>query len=232
LVEHLRGAGLPTGGQAGYHLIRYAGLKGVLRYGPNENRLAGYLPANLPAGPLSPADEEAAYFRLARRYLQAYSPAGPEDLAVWAGIPLTRARKAFDGISKQLRLITFDGMEALVLQEGGSTPDHDGTGAPIVNLIPAFDPYLLGYKDREPALPARYARRIHPGGGVLRPALLLNGQAAGTWNLKRSAGRAQLSIIPFETLGAAVLEQIQVAATAIGHFYSVEIAVEVAAAES
>src|SRR5207248_674839 len=58
---------------------------------------------------------------------------------------------------------------------------------PPVRLVPSYDPYLLGYRSRALAVPDAYAKRIHPGGGLLHPALLAGGQAAGTWRLQRRA---------------------------------------------
>ena len=52
-------------------------------------------------------------------------------------------------------------------------------------LLPAFDPYLLGWKDRSFAVPAEHARRVHPGGGVLRAVATIDGLVVGTWRARR-----------------------------------------------
>jgi hypothetical protein len=49
-------------------------------------------------------------------------------------------------------------------------------------LSPAFDPYLLGWKDRAFAVPAAHAKRVHPGGGILRATATVDGLAVGTWS--------------------------------------------------
>jgi hypothetical protein len=54
-------------------------------------------------------------------------------------------------------------------------------------LLPAFDPYLLGWKDRSFAVPAEHARRVHPGGGIVRATAVDDGVAVGTWTLRSGA---------------------------------------------
>ena len=49
-------------------------------------------------------------------------------------------------------------------------------------LIPAFDELLLGWRDRSPTVPAEHAKRVHPGGGILRAVVLEDGVAVGTWS--------------------------------------------------
>jgi hypothetical protein len=77
-----------------------------------------------------------------------------------------------------------------------------------VRLLPAFDTYLLGYRDRELAVAAPYAGRVNAGGGIIHPVVLDRGRAVGTWKLRRSAGRPAgkpaISVEPFETLPASL----------------------------
>ena len=49
-------------------------------------------------------------------------------------------------------------------------------------LLGAFDPYLLGWKDREFAVPPEHARAVHPGGGIIRPVATVDGLVVGTWS--------------------------------------------------
>jgi hypothetical protein len=103
----------------------------------------------------SPSREDALR-ELGRRYAAAYGPAAPEDLAAWSGLPLRDARAAW--------------VESDAHGPGGG-----------VRLLPAFDTYLLGYKDRSHAVPSEHARKVWPGGGWIHPVVLVDGVAAGTW---------------------------------------------------
>ncbi len=51
-----------------------------------------------------------------------------------------------------------------------------------VHLLPGFDEYLLGYKDRAAVLAPEHAHRIVPGAnGIFRPMIVANGRIVGTW---------------------------------------------------
>jgi hypothetical protein len=69
---------------------------------------------------------------------------------------------------------------------------------PPPRLLPAFDPYLLGWKERTFAVPAGHARRVHPGGGIIRAVATVDGVAVGTW--RRRSGAVEIE--PFSALPA------------------------------
>ena len=113
-----------------------------------------FAPLDLPPAP----PREEALAELGRRYAAAYGPASADDLAAWSGLPVRDARAAW--------------LES----------DVDGPGG-AVRLLPAFDTYLLGYRDRSHAVPEEFTRRVWPGGGWIHPVVLVDGVAAGTWKV-------------------------------------------------
>lgn len=157
-------------GQAVYALIRHTGLLGRLCYGPGHDAdetwvaTSAWLGRALDLTPL-PTDE------LAARYLRAFGPATEYDFATWAGLPVPAARKAVRSVANEH--VTVDGETLAVLD--------DAPGWTGVRLLGEFDPYLLGYRDRRYALAAEYRHHIHPGGGMLRPAVVEGGRVIGSW---------------------------------------------------
>ena len=101
---------------------------------------------------------------------------------------------------------------------------------PVVRLLPAFDPYMLGYRRRDLGVNEQIARRVHPGGGVIRPTVLVDGRAAGTWSLRRAGGTALIAVSPFECLLAEIEEGIGTEAADVGRFLGVEATVKIEAA--
>jgi hypothetical protein len=87
-----------------------------------------------------------------------------------------------------------------------------------VRLLPAFDTYLLGYRRRDLAVGPALQRRLQRGGGWLHPAVVVNGRAVAAWSLRKTGGRGQIQIEPFETLTRAVHAGIEVEVADIGRF--------------
>jgi hypothetical protein len=204
IAAHLAAQGVPSAGQATIHLIGLAALRGLVCYGPFQGvqgREPTFvsLPAWLPAGTAGegPADPPA---ELARRYLAAYGPASPVDLSAWSGLSIAVCRAAWQRLAGDLVEVRLRGGSAWMLRAHAERPDLALPPRPLVNLVPGYDPYLLGYRSRELAVLPEHARRIHPGGGVLRPTLLVNGLAAGTWHLTGRGRRSHVQIEPFEEM--------------------------------
>ncbi len=160
LLAELAARGHPDlGSYAVNVLVPWASQQGVVA-GLADGRLRA-------ADPPPEMDRDEALATMARRYLAGYGPAGAEDLARWSGLPLTDARRA---------------VEAAGRVEPVADPAPDPPGAA---LLAGFDTTLLGYRSREWIVPPEHDRRILPGGGILRPVVLKDGEAVGTWRLPR-----------------------------------------------
>ena len=219
LAERIAAHGIRTEGQATPLLLNLAALRGVAVLGPVRDGGQVFAPARdwLGAAPppdLAGAERDRALAELARRYLAGHGPATAADLAGWVGLPLRDARAGLRSIAADLVEIG-GGLVELAVRE--RTPSR----LPA-RLLPAFDPYLLGWKDRAFAVPARYARRVHPGGGILRAVATVDGLAAGTWRIRRRGGRVEVAIEPFAALTPAAARALRAEAADVERFESVE----------
>ena len=215
LAERIAARGIRTEGQAMPHLLALAALRGVAVLGPlRDDGQALALTRDWlgtdPPRPLAGAARDTALAELARRYLAAHGPATAADLAAWAGLPLRDARAGLGAMSDEL-VEAGDGLVDLAAR--GPVP---GRLAP--RLLPSFDPYLLGWKDRSFAVPPQWARRVHPGGGIVRAVATADGLAVGTWRRRRERGRPAVSIEPFGDLPADVAERLEAEAADVIRF--------------
>jgi len=201
--------------------------RGIAVHGPmaaGEQRFAlarDWLGA-VPAVPLAGAARERALAELARRYLAAHGPATAADLATWAGLPLRDARAGLAAIASQV--VVAGGGEFVDLaarRDGGDPP----AAALEPRLLPAFDPYLLGWKDRRFAVPAAHAKRVYPGGGMLRAVATADGRAVGTWSARRRDGRLAVAVEPFGRIPAAVRAALAAEAADVARFEGLELAI-------
>ena len=72
--------------------------------------------------------------------------------------------------------------------------------SPVVRMLGAFDNYNLGYVDRGFAIAPAFEKQVNPGGGMVRPAIVVDGSFVATWSSKRSGARLAVTIEPFESL--------------------------------
>jgi DNA glycosylase AlkZ-like len=209
LAERIAARGIRTEGQATPHLLMLAALRGVAVLGPlRGDGHAFALTRDWLGAPPQRLDRDAALRELAGRYLIGHGPASAGDLAAWAGLPLRDARAGLGAIASQLA------------HRDDGLVDVAARAAPPAKiparLLPAFDPYLLGWRDRAFAVPAEHARRIHPGGGVVRAAATVDGLAVGTWTLRGGT----VGLEPFAPLDAEAADALRADAADVERFTS------------
>ena len=152
---------------------------------------------------------------LARRYLAAYGPATPADLCRWSGLSLAQAKAALKSIAKETIDIDIGSGNALMLEDQQLPADDQ---LATIRFLPRYDNYLLAYHNRDFLVDPAHARQIHPGGGLIRSCVIINGQAQATWRLEEKRKTARLNVQPYEPIDHALLPMLQEEAASLGHF--------------
>lgn len=139
--------------------------------------------------------EDEGLEHLVRAYLRAFGPAPWRDVASWAGISVTDARRGGERLAVT-RYRDEDGRE-LVDLEHAPLPDPE-TPAPV-RFLPHWDANLLVHARRTGMLPEKYRPRIF---SVRNPfsvgVYLVDGAVAGAWSVRD--GRIEPD--PYEVLTA------------------------------
>jgi hypothetical protein len=200
LGSALRAAGVPPGYSPARHLLFRAALEGLVCLGPDRgSKPTVVLLEDWLGGPLKPVARAKVLARLAERYLAAYGPAVPEDLAVWSGLPAPLVREAWELAAGKLAEVTADGRTAWLPRGRLAELDAPPAAAPRVRLLPAFDNYLLGYRDRDGIIEPRHRERVFAG-GVIRGVILVDGRVIGVWKPNRKGRRVDVTLEPFDKL--------------------------------
>jgi Winged helix DNA-binding domain len=195
LVERLRPLGIEIDAPRRVHLFRLAVAEDVACLGPDRGAETLLALARDWLGERPKHDRDGALAELGRRYLRAFGPATEVDFAGWAGLGLKDVRGALSRIGGELAEVRVGETRAWRLRAAARRPRGR-----IVRLLPAWDNYLMGHRDRDfIASPAEW-RRIMPGGGLLRPAILVDGLAVGTWSMRRRGGNLEVAVEPFAEL--------------------------------
>ncbi len=197
LLAAIERGGVSTAGQRGYHLLWYLAQTSTLVLGPTSGSQQTF--ARLDAWVTNPRrlERDEALGELAARYCASHGPALDGDLARWSGLPLRDARRGIAVAGSRLVVREVDSRPYLVGAEAAdAAPEPAG-----LLLLPGFDEYMLGYRDRSPMLAPEHADAIVPGGnGMFRSTIVIDGEVVGTWG--RRVGTRAVSIVPepFEVL--------------------------------
>jgi hypothetical protein len=161
LMERLREAGIAPDGQRGYHLLYHAAQTGLICVGPMAGKQQTFVLLDEWAPAREDLGREELLARLAGTYFRSHAPATEQDFAWWAGLTLADARRAAAGLEE---------------------PEDRAAPAARVHLLPGYDEFLLGYRDRSAVLDPAHADRVVPGGnGVFKAIVVVDGRVVGTW---------------------------------------------------
>lgn len=185
--------------QAGIHiydirlnlLLNRAAFDGLICCGVRRGSENTYTLLDEWIPPSLPKNREEALAELTKRYFIGHGPATLQDFVWWSGLTLTEARASINAVQSQLAQESIHGQ--IYWMDPSGFFMHDTALA--VHLLPAFDEYLVGYKDRSAALgPLDFQQVISSANGIFYPVVLIDGKVVGTW--KRTIKKDTVQIQP------------------------------------
>jgi hypothetical protein len=222
IQAHFEQQGIPAQGQQLPYLLQRASLDGLICHGPLSGRQPTYVLRSDWIGEQPVIDRAEALARLAARYFTSHGPATLQDFAWWSGLSAREARQALDSAAT-----------LVALEVNGArywTAGEPPTAAPFecAHLLPPFDDYLLGYKDRSMVLDPAYAKQVNAGGGMPRPTVVVNGAILAVWSYQLKKQKMLASIRPFRKLALREVDLIAQAAAELGSFLTVTVEIDFA----
>ena len=76
---------------------------------------------------------------------------------------------------------------------------------PDARFLPRYDNYLLAYDSRDFVVEPAFAKRVHPGGGLIRACVISDGRAVANWKLEQRRKSARIVVSPFQALDKPLL---------------------------
>jgi hypothetical protein len=177
------------------HLLMRAELDGIACSGARRGKQFTYslLEERIPSAPSMDRDE--ALLELTRRYFSTRGPATAQDFAWWSGLTVGDAKRGIDIAGAELQREEIDGTsywltESVVLPGGVRT----------AHLLPNYDEYFIGYRDRGAILElVRAGKPKATLSGLTAHVIAVDGQIVGGWKraLKRNGVAVELNpVIP------------------------------------
>lgn len=170
-----------------YILVR-AELDGVICSGARQGKQFTYalLDERVPETQHLSRDEALA--NLTRRYFTSHGPAALPDFVWWSGLSVKDANSGLDLVQRHLLKEVIDGKTYWRSSSVPTLKRSEGDA----HLLPAFDEYLVSYKDRSAAFEAKNRKETPGGNMTLGPVVVIRGRVIGSWT--RSLGEKSVRI--------------------------------------
>jgi hypothetical protein len=190
-------AGIQAEGPRLYHILWRLSVEQLLCFGVPQGKQQTFTLLHEWIPRRASVDPEAAVIELAVRYFTSHGPASQQDLMRWAGLTAQEAKLGIAGAGARIARVPVDDVDYWMAADAEEpTAAVSGTF-----MLPGFDEYILGYKDRSSVLDPRHASKIVPGNnGMFRPTIVHNGRVIGTWSAVATKRSVRVTADGFEPL--------------------------------
>jgi hypothetical protein len=216
LAAHLTRAGVAgASGQRLGHLMLQAELDGIVCSGPRRDKQFTYALLDERAPPAASLPRDEALAELTRRYFTRRGPATPRDFAWWSGLTVTDAKRGIALVGSALERLTI-----------GDTDYWAGTGAPRLtrqalsaHLLPNYDEYFIGFRDRSAiGHRVRDTSAVTGGNALIPHVIVVNGELVGLWRRAFEKERVVVSLEAHARLSARERDRIAAEARRFARF--------------
>ena len=202
-------------------LLHLAAARGVICYGPNRGNEPTFVRADAWIPHWQDVPREQAEGILLHWYLRAFGPATASDFSSWTGISLTRTRQIWAREEAGFAPVNVEGREAAVLREDLDELSQADFERPLVRLLPYFDSFLLGHKEREHLAAVEHRAKIYRPQGWIAPVVLVDGRAVAVWEHAREGNRLRVKVWNFGSISRRITAGIREEARDLGRFLGI-----------
>jgi DNA glycosylase AlkZ-like len=197
------------------YLVLRAELDAILCSGPRRGKQFTYALLEERAPHAKVLDRNEALAQLTRSYFSGHGPATLQDFVWWSGLTTVDAKTGLDMADSYL---TQEEIEGQIYWLGAPTAAA-GESMPAVHLLPNFDEYIVGYKDRSAAFDAQDTKMENPRDNIVfNHTILVDGRVAGTWKRSFSKGQILMEARPFANFSAIEENALAEAVRSYGEF--------------
>jgi hypothetical protein len=195
MYARLESARVSTADGRGLHILWRLAHDGVLCFGARQGRQHTFALLDEWTPAVKGLERDEALAELARRYFTSHGPATLQDFVWWSGLNVADARAGLDLAKPHLVNETI-GPHVYWLQ--ASKPARGRSSS--AHLLPLYDEYTVGYRDRSAILPGKYVSRA--GNGIFKSPVIVDGLIVATWTRTIKRGELAVNTSPFAKLAA------------------------------
>jgi hypothetical protein len=212
LIAELGKEKIATDENRASHLFAWAELDGLICSGAIKSGKQTYAMLEERVQKKKPFNKDEALATLAKKYFASRCPATLQDFVWWSGLNVRDARHALDMISREFIPEKIDSQICWVPSSyAGQKAIHESA-----YLLPAFDEFIISYRNRSAALPFENHKKTISSNGIFRPVIVINGQVQGIWKRTFSADKVTVDAELFESPSKVVRNRVEIASEEYG----------------
>ncbi len=203
------------------HLLLAAELDGLICSGPviANKHTFGLLADRVPQKKILSREESLA--RLAERYFTSHCPATIHDFGWWSGLSRKDVLTAVESVKRDFVTETIGSEHYLFPASFRESKQI----CKVVHLLPAYDEFLISYKNRSASLTLVNRKKAVSVNGIFYPIIVVNGQVTGIWKRSFSNGVAVIEPDIFDQDNKTIRDLVDKKAILIGRFLNKSIEV-------
>lgn len=191
-------------GQALARIMMKAETEAVVVSGPRRDKQFTYMLVDERVPRVAAKGRDDALQEIVRRYFTTRGPATAHDCAWWSGLTIADVKRGIQVAGKVLTREEIKGREHWCVER--NLP----RARPSAHLLPNYDEYFIGYKDRS-AIGRRVQSVSHVTGGsaLIAHVVAVNGELVGGWKCTRAGGKTLVTLTFSVRLGAVERQRVE-----------------------
>jgi hypothetical protein len=201
LIHRLAEVGIPDDKQQSYFIFGYLSQSGVICPGPPQGKDQTFALLDNWATNQRILTREESLAVLAERFFTSHGPASVADFANWSGLKMSDAKFGLSAVQSKLKSLT----------RGDTTywMSRDATEGGGLFLLPGYDEFLIGYKDRSPSFETYGSTPISTYNGMFYATIIDDGQVLGVWKRVIKSKAIDIVLHPIVKLSQKQMSQIE-----------------------
>ena len=177
LISELLKANIDVANNRASHILFRAETEGIICSGRLKEKKLTYALFHERILTTKHLDRNEALKELASRYFASRGPTTLEDFSWWSGLSLKDSKLALE--------LAKPGLGNEIIENKtywfASYSDLKHKVTNEVYLLPAFDEFIISYRDRTASLPSAVHKKAVSSNGIFYPTIVREGHVIGTW---------------------------------------------------
>lgn len=208
IMAELAKSGIVANNLQATHIMFEAELDAIVCNGSRRGKQFTYALLDERVPPAKMLARPDAIAKLARRYFTSHAPASLADFQWWSGLRAADARAGLEAAQPFLVKEVVENQTLWLPNDFKPKPL-----SPLnLHLLPAFDEFLVSYKDRSASLDSSRKTQTITGNGIFKPVVAVNGWVKGIWKRTFKKDSVLIEKEMYEELSAAEHEAFEIEA--------------------